>query len=57
LSASPPASWPARSSGVGIVSEVLEAAIGATLLLVIIRSIRERSRWEEAGAAGTLVVT
>ena len=31
--------------GTGIVSEILEAAIGAALLLLIIRLVRGRSRW------------
>lgn len=31
--------------GSGILSAIVEAAIGAILLLVIIRLIRERSRW------------
>lgn len=31
--------------GSGILSEVLEAAIGAILLLVIVRLVRGRSRW------------
>jgi uncharacterized membrane protein YeaQ/YmgE (transglycosylase-associated protein family) len=31
--------------GSGILSEILEAAIGAILLLVIIRLVRGRSRW------------
>jgi uncharacterized membrane protein YeaQ/YmgE (transglycosylase-associated protein family) len=31
--------------GSGIVSAIVEAAIGAILLLVIIRLIRGRSRW------------
>ncbi len=31
--------------GSGVVSEILEAAIGAILLLVIIRFVRGRSRW------------
>jgi Transglycosylase associated protein len=37
--------------GSGIVSEILEAAIGAVLLLSIIRLVRARSRGEEAGTA------
>jgi uncharacterized membrane protein YeaQ/YmgE (transglycosylase-associated protein family) len=38
--------------GTGIVSEILEAAIGAALLLLIIRLVRGRSRWGGSWGGG-----